>query len=252
MNRRMIGRTTVAVVAAALLSAGAARAELNVPLMVVERDGEMRIDQPVTSGVPLPEGAYKDVSKLRLVDGQGGEVPCQFTPTVRWFRDKTVRWVLLDFQASVPGYATRPFFLRDDGPAKPIDHPLVVQEDAQRIVVTTGPLRFAVRKSGFDLIHEAWLDAAGEGNFDEAHRIVAPAKRDLAGAILQAIGFAYGQTGEKKYLDATVKGLIRNARGRRTRMIDFGNSFRSTGYAFWYVTADLPKKEPVPLLKWKR
>ncbi len=46
-------------------------AELNVQLMVVERHAENRTMQPVTSGVPLPEGAFKDVSKLRLVDDRG-------------------------------------------------------------------------------------------------------------------------------------------------------------------------------------
>ncbi len=176
-------RTAVAaVLLAALLRALPAGAELNVPMLVVERDGEARTEQPVTTGVPLPEGAFKDVSGLRLVDGAGKEVPCQFIPTVRWFRDRSVRWVLLDFQASVPGFAMRPLFLRDDAPAKPIENPIVVTEDAERIVVTTGSLRFAVRKRGFDLINEAWLDASGGGAFDDAHRIVAPSP--LGGPVL--------------------------------------------------------------------
>lgn len=157
-----------------LAAAGPATAALNVPLTVVERDGEARMMQPVTSGVPLPEGMFKDVSSLRLVDEAGAEVPCQFTPTVRWWRDQSVRWVLLDFQASVPAFTMRPFFLRDDGPAQPIENPIAVEEGADRIVVTTGPLRFAVRKQGFNLIDEAWLDESGAGQFDDAHRIVKP------------------------------------------------------------------------------
>jgi hypothetical protein len=31
----------------------------------------------------------------------------------------------------------------------------------------------------------------------------------------------------------------------------FGNNYRSTGYFFWYMTEDLPKKEEVPEFKWK-
>jgi hypothetical protein len=149
---------------------------LNVPMMVVERHGVDRTNQPVTSGVPLPEGALRDVSKLRLVAGDGREVPCQFTPTVHWFRDRSVRWVLLDFQTSVPAYSMRPMFLRDDGPARAIENPIAVEQKEGRIVITTGPLRFAVRKKRFGLIDEAWLDESGAGNFDDAHRIVVPGK----------------------------------------------------------------------------
>lgn len=156
-----------------LLVSAAALAELNIPLMVIERQGEHRNEQPVTSGVPLPEGLTKDVSKLRLVDEMGSEVPCQFTPTVRWGRDQSIRWVLLDFQASVPGFSMRPYFLRDE-PARPIENPVTVKEDKDRIFVTTGPLCFAVRKKGFNLIDEAWLDETGLGVFDDGNRIVAP------------------------------------------------------------------------------
>jgi len=151
-----------------------AAAALNVELMVVERDGVHRTMNPVTSGVPLPEGKYTDVSKLRLVDERGNEVPCQIVPTVRWWRDKSVRWVLLDFQAGVPGYSMRPFFLRDDGPAKPIENPIKVEKSDNLITVVTGPLKFTVRKKGFNLINEAWLDDTGQGAFDDAHRIVKP------------------------------------------------------------------------------
>ena len=70
-------------------------------------------------------------------------------------------------------------------------------------------------------------------------------------ALILAVAFAYGRTGEQKYRDAAVKGLLRNARGKDRRMISFGNAFRSTGYAFWYLTEGLPKKEAVPILKWK-
>jgi len=155
-------------------AAVAAAAELNVPLMVVERDGVNRRMNPVTSGVPLPEGTFKDVSTLRLVDEKGTEVPCQIVPTVRWWRDKSVRWVLLDFQAGIPGYSMRPFFLRSDGPAKPIENPVAVETTDDLITVVTGPLKFTVRRKGFNLINEAWLDETGAGAFDDAHRIVKP------------------------------------------------------------------------------
>ncbi|MCG3180725.1 MAG: hypothetical protein BIFFINMI_03088 [Phycisphaerae bacterium] len=181
--RSKLVRSTLRLLAVALaigLAGPAAQAQLNVPLTVTEHYGETRTSQPVTSGVPLPEGAFKDVDKLRLLDADGNEVPCQFAPTVRWFRDRSVRWVLLDFQASQPAFTLRQFSLRDDGPAKPIENPIVVEDQADRIVVTTGPLRFAVRKKNFNLVDEAWLDDSGGGAFDDAHRIVSPSKSEGA------------------------------------------------------------------------
>lgn len=168
------------VVGAALLLVlcQAAWAKLDVPLLVAERDGEHRTTQPATSGVPLPAGAFtaKDIAKLRLVGLDGKEIPCQFTPTVLWPNDRSVRWVLLDFQVPAGAYTCKPVFLRDDGPAQPIDKPIVVTEESGRILVTTGPLRFAVKKSSFNLIDEAWLDDTGGGQFDDAHRVVAPGR----------------------------------------------------------------------------
>ena len=158
-----------------LLSASVAlSAGLDVQLTVRERHGENRVMQPVTSGVPLPEGAYRDVAKLRLVDVDGKEVPCQFTPTVKWFRDGSVRWVLLDFQASVPAFSARPFRLRDDGPAKPIENPVRVSEDADKITVDTGAMRFTVLKKGFNGIDEAWIKLKNAAGAMEEQQIVKP------------------------------------------------------------------------------
>jgi hypothetical protein len=49
-----------------------------------------------------------------------------------------------------------------------------VTEDAGHISVVTGPVKFTVRKAGFNGFDEAWLDTTNQGRFDEAHRIVVP------------------------------------------------------------------------------
>jgi len=102
--------------------------------------------------------------------------------------------------------------------------------------------------------HQAWYELTGDAKAIETvigGVDAALAKGDLAGALLQSVGFAYGQTGDAKYLEALTRGLIRNARGRRPGAMGFGNNFHSTGEAFWYLTERLPKKEDVPVLKWK-
>ena len=103
--------------------------------------------------------------------------------------------------------------------------------------------------------HRAWYEITGDkkavetvmGGVDAAYQ-----RKGFAGAILHAYGFAYGRTGEKKYLDFGTKRLIRLARGRRGKMGGFGNNFRSTGYYFWYLSKDLPKKEDVPVFDWRQ
>ncbi|MGQ9662229.1 MAG: hypothetical protein ACUVWX_07835 [Kiritimatiellia bacterium] len=102
--------------------------------------------------------------------------------------------------------------------------------------------------------HRYWYEVTGDtnaittviGGVDAAEE-----KKDRAGAILQAYAFAYGQTGNEKYRDALLKGLKRVASGKQESMIGFGNNFRSTGYVFWYLTKNLPRKEQVPILEWK-
>ncbi len=157
-------------------------ADLNIELTVAERHGINRTAQPVTSGVPLPEGVMDNVTSLRLVDTKGREIPCQITPTVRWWRDRSVRWALLDFQAHVSAYSMRTFYLRDDAPAAAIENPIEVKDSGERLLVTTGPLRFAVRKRKFNLIDEAWIDQSGDRDFNDATQVVAPDR--MSGPVL--------------------------------------------------------------------
>ncbi|MCX7590239.1 MAG: hypothetical protein N2255_01285, partial [Kiritimatiellae bacterium] len=167
-----IKRISAWVWACVLACTGYSVAALNLRLTLAERHGQTRTLEPVTSGVPLPEGRYKDVSAFRLLDTEGNEIPCQFTPIVRWYRDGSIRWLLLDFEASVPAFTIRPVYLRDDGPARPVENPIRVTEDTERITVITGPLKFTVRKKGFNLIDEAWLDESGQGAFSDTNRVV--------------------------------------------------------------------------------
>jgi hypothetical protein len=71
-----------------------------VTLTIQEPIGIERRAEPVTSGVPLPEGCVKRASDLRLLDAAKKPVPCQFTTQCLW-PDGSVKWVLLDFRADV-------------------------------------------------------------------------------------------------------------------------------------------------------
>src|SRR5262245_17039759 len=72
--------------------------------VVLESTAGAPSHQPVTVGLPLRRGALLDPGKVELRDGGGRAVACQSHAPVRW-PDGSVRWLLLDFLAAVPGPA---------------------------------------------------------------------------------------------------------------------------------------------------
>ena len=74
--------------------------------------------EPVTCGLPWPRGAVPADARLAMTDGAGRPVPLQVRTLDRW-PDGSVRWALLDWQATVQGRAS--FFVQvssDDSAAE--------------------------------------------------------------------------------------------------------------------------------------
>ncbi len=80
-----------------------APSSLSLPLLVEERSGITRFDEPVTVGIPLPPSAVMHPDKLVLLDQKGQPSLLQSQVLARWF-DGSVKWVLLDFQMSIGAY----------------------------------------------------------------------------------------------------------------------------------------------------
>ncbi len=72
-----------------------------VPITVQNPAGVAVEAEPVTTGVPFPEGALASGDNVRLLDEAGAELPLQVTVTGE-YPDGSVRWLLLDFQADLP------------------------------------------------------------------------------------------------------------------------------------------------------
>jgi len=51
--------------------------------------------QPVTMGIPWPQGVYTDTSGFAAFDEEGGNMPCSFTVLNRW-KDGSIQWALFD------------------------------------------------------------------------------------------------------------------------------------------------------------
>ncbi len=143
----------------------------SVPLEIKDNSGVARQDWPVTTGVPLPVGAVKDVGELRLTDAAGREIPAQFTVLSRYgARDDSLRWVLLDFQADVAANGKVTVHLRNDRPAQAVSAPIRITETGESIRVETGALLATISRHDGSLLQSVSVGgrqvlkaAAGDG-----------------------------------------------------------------------------------------
>jgi hypothetical protein len=108
----------------------------------------VRRHEPVTCGVPWPRGVLSDPADLRLEDSQGARQPLQARVLDIW-PDGSVRWVLLDWQASVSGTATYRLILAREHPiSTPPAPPLRVSDQDGLVSIDTGAARFQLRAGG--------------------------------------------------------------------------------------------------------
>ncbi len=152
--------------------------ELDVALTVEERAGVRRAAEPVAGGVPLPRGLIKDVSKLRLLDDRGREVPAQFTKLAAWHSDGSVRWVLVEFLADLGKGSLGVWRLKSGGQGSARTSYLKSEKTAAGVTVDTGKIKFTVKSAGFNLFDKVWLDETGKRQYDDDH-LVASGGGDL-------------------------------------------------------------------------
>lgn len=143
----------------------------SVPLMVKEPSGIQRKGWPVTSGVPLPEGAVRNPANVRLLS-DGKELPLQTEVMSSW-PDGSVKWLLLDFQIDLRANEERKLTLEYGQHINrtPVRDPLEVQTDPDATTVITGPLKMKLSNSEFRLFDSLWLDLDGDGIFTDGERI---------------------------------------------------------------------------------
>lgn len=77
---------------------------LELSVRVPGDEAAVRVGEPVTVGVPFPQGLHVDAKRIG-VSGRSGLVPVQVEPLERW-PDGSIRWALLDFAADAPAVYT--------------------------------------------------------------------------------------------------------------------------------------------------
>ncbi|MGQ9662416.1 MAG: exo-rhamnogalacturonan lyase family protein, partial [Kiritimatiellia bacterium] len=128
-----------------------------VTLKVRELAGVPRQAEPVTCGVPFPQGRIKTVDHLALNRGDGASLSASFTVINRWPTDGSIRWALFDALISVPAGGMLDLDIVEAqfvAPAAGVN----VQDDVNQITVNTGKINFSVRKKGFRLFESLSLE----------------------------------------------------------------------------------------------
>jgi hypothetical protein len=160
---------------------------INVPLEVSNWADIAQSGEPISGGIPLPAQAVYDLGKLRITDGSGNTVPCQFRALTKWWWEKhkngtanpSAKWVLCDFQpASVSAKGKTAFYMKDDNTSGAPSTSLAITEDASGITVVTGPLKFTVSKTLGNLFDGVWMDANTNGQFESGEQIVASSSQN--------------------------------------------------------------------------
>ena len=151
-------------VLAVLASVPAARAK-ELALTVDFSGAKLGRAMPVTGGVPLARGALTDGRSVRLLAG-GREVPLQ-TKVQAFWPDKSVKWLLLDFQVRPED---KPLTLRYGlgVAARAAAKGIVASADASGVTVDTGAMAFRVRRDGSGLLDE--VSFGGRRVFEAAGR----------------------------------------------------------------------------------
>jgi hypothetical protein len=120
---------------------------LVLPLHLEERAGIKRVNEPVVVGVPFPKGAIFDLSLIALTSPFGKQLPLQVQTLAQW-PDSSVKWALLDFQASVEANTRTVYQLRPISERLPDlqMQSIFVRDSAEHIVVDTGCATFFLNR----------------------------------------------------------------------------------------------------------
>jgi hypothetical protein len=126
-----------------LFLAAPAAVGADVRLTVQEPSGVQRVMWPVTSGIPMRQGALKDPAATALFDANGKQLPLQTEVLARW-SDGSIRWLLVDSQIDLNANETKTLLLRHGSSVQraAVENPVqVVQEPAGPVVIMPGPVR---------------------------------------------------------------------------------------------------------------
>lgn len=112
---------------------------------------------PVRCGVPFPRGSLPNADNIRLLDSTNQPVPVQTKVLGTWDEGKSVRWLLLSFNADLArqyklvfGTSVQPMMI------KPVNPVVVSDSNNDYIEVSTGALKVHISKRYHTVIDQVW------------------------------------------------------------------------------------------------
>ena len=104
--------------------------------------------------------------------------------TTGYWADGSVKWLTVDFQATVEtgGQVEYQLEYGNDVERNTWNTPLAVRDGAETVEVDTGPIRFSISKRRFNLFERVCLDLDQDGQIASGEVLVSPGAR--GGAIL--------------------------------------------------------------------
>jgi YetA-like protein len=125
-----------------------------VTLIVTEPAGLARVAEPVTAGIPVPRGMLLDAADVTLIDESSqAEAAIQTEALARW-SDGSVKWLLVDFQATLKPLAIAPYEIVFGRRSR-------VRPGVLRVVEAAGGIRVDTGEACFDLDSRAFRPFAG-------------------------------------------------------------------------------------------
>ncbi len=135
------------------------KAELPLILSFAEKCGIRRDQEPITMGVPFPQGLVFDSTTLGLYSESDDSISLQWQVTARW-KDQSIQWALLDFQVSVKPYGTTSYRLDNSENLSGYlqDSPLIFSQSSEQHVVKTGAASFFLNPRVFSPFARVVID----------------------------------------------------------------------------------------------
>lgn len=114
-----------------LISINNSPPDFSIPLRIRDVAGVDRVNEPVSSGVPLPLGLLYEPRGIAVFDENGTAIPAQFKVLERWRefgQDGSVKWLLITFITTISANSEKLYFLKPGNnpmpqyPASAVDH----------------------------------------------------------------------------------------------------------------------------------
>lgn len=131
---------------------------MRIPILIEEVKGIERFQEPLTVGIPFPQGQIRDEKVLRLFDKEKA-LPLQIKELKRW-PDGSLKWALCDFRADCSPHSKKEYYL-DQRPEIESPEPkgggIIIRNYPDAMLIDTGSVEFSLDRKKMHSFLDAYL-----------------------------------------------------------------------------------------------